>query len=195
MVGSFQMLYVFAQLSLIVHTKVADIFTISWVPSSYCDYMHVAARSNFNAADKSLIPISCFLQTKQFKPNGIKLNELEIATFICWVSLSLISARVVIHSMKHWIFWFHARDHRKGNIFLCPLLILPCQVIFKFLFDRGHHSSFGDLERHKKPEKGKQINNEKNNMIIWQSIWSKLASWTYSGITLDIKVFSLWRTS
>ena len=31
--------------------------------------------------------------------------------------------------------------------------------------------------------------------IIWQSIWSKLASWTYSGITLDIKVFSLWRTS
>jgi len=28
-------------------------------------------------------------------------------------------------------------------------------------------------------------------MIIWQSIWSKLASWTYSGITLDIKVFSL----
>ena len=32
-------------------------------------------------------------------------------------------------------------------------------------------------------------------MIIWQSIWSKLASWTYSGITLDIKVFSLWRTS
>ena len=33
------------------------------------------------------------------------------------------------------------------------------------------------------------------DMIIWQSIWSKLASWTYSGITLDIKVFSLWRTS
>ena len=32
-------------------------------------------------------------------------------------------------------------------------------------------------------------------MIIWQSIWSKPASWTYSGITLDIKVFSLWRTS
>ena len=32
-------------------------------------------------------------------------------------------------------------------------------------------------------------------MIIWQSIWSKLASWSYSGITLDIKVFSLWRTS
>ena len=32
-------------------------------------------------------------------------------------------------------------------------------------------------------------------LIIWQSIWSKLASWTYSGITLDIKVFSLWRTS
>ena len=32
-------------------------------------------------------------------------------------------------------------------------------------------------------------------MIIWQSIWSKLASWTYSSITLDIKVFSLWRTS
>ena len=31
--------------------------------------------------------------------------------------------------------------------------------------------------------------------IIWQSIWSKLASWSYSGITLDIKVFSLWRTS
>ena len=31
--------------------------------------------------------------------------------------------------------------------------------------------------------------------IIWQSIWSKLASWTYSGITLDIKVLSLWRTS
>ena len=26
-------------------------------------------------------------------------------------------------------------------------------------------------------------------------IWSKLASWIYSGITLDIKVFSLWRTS
>ena len=33
------------------------------------------------------------------------------------------------------------------------------------------------------------------HMIIWQSIWSKLASWSYSGITLDIKVFSLWRTS
>ena len=32
-------------------------------------------------------------------------------------------------------------------------------------------------------------------MMTWQSIWSKLASWTYSGITLDIKVFSLWRTS
>ena len=31
--------------------------------------------------------------------------------------------------------------------------------------------------------------------MTWQSIWSKLASWTYSGITLDIKVFSLWRTS
>ena len=27
--------------------------------------------------------------------------------------------------------------------------------------------------------------------IIWQSIWSKLASWTYSGIKLDIKVFFL----
>ena len=26
-------------------------------------------------------------------------------------------------------------------------------------------------------------------------IWSKLASWIYSGITLDIKVFSFWRTS
>ena len=32
-------------------------------------------------------------------------------------------------------------------------------------------------------------------MTTWQSIWSKLASWTYSGITLDIKVFSLWRIS
>ena len=32
-------------------------------------------------------------------------------------------------------------------------------------------------------------------MMTWQSIWSKLASWTYSGITLDIKVFSLWHTS
>ena len=31
--------------------------------------------------------------------------------------------------------------------------------------------------------------------MTWQSIWSKLASWTYSGITLDIKVFSLWRTT
>ena len=31
--------------------------------------------------------------------------------------------------------------------------------------------------------------------MTWQSIWSKLASWTYSGITLDIKFFSLWRTS
>ena len=39
------------------------------------------------------------------------------------------------------------------------------------------------------------LNCTRNNMIIWQSIWSKLASWTYSGITLDIKVFSLWRTS
>ena len=34
-----------------------------------------------------------------------------------------------------------------------------------------------------------------SNTMTWQSIWSKLASWTYSGITLDIKVFSLWCTS
>ena len=33
------------------------------------------------------------------------------------------------------------------------------------------------------------------HMMTWQSIWSKLASWAYSGITLVIKVFSLWRTS
>ena len=46
-------------------------------------------------------------------------------------------------------------SHRKSDVFLCPLLILLCQAIFKSLFDSRHHLGFRGLERHEVPHRVK----------------------------------------
>ena len=47
-----------------------------------CLLVQAADQSEIKAADKSLIPIIFLLQIKQFKPNGVNMNEFEVATFI-----------------------------------------------------------------------------------------------------------------